>query len=266
MKRPRALAILSLVGLLFIAVPVAEAVSCLLFPLACLKPKKKFGEDMEGKILDIRENRTVYYEVGPGYYGAGWSSLENRRTWYIWFKVSQTLYQAEMDQSMYNFVSYKPKRADWVGKDLTLRFMDKNWMGLKSAWVSFKRDNGKEWSAVVISIVGPDGVDECNSWKYCKPQAGIEREAREAEQLAMLKKEGKQSATAVQPAPVVVPEAPETPAVPAAAPAQETAPAASGTPPAAGAAAPAPAAPPAPAAATSPPAAEPPPAAPPPPK
>jgi hypothetical protein len=229
MKKPRILAVFLLGSLLVLETPVAQAVSCLLFPLACLKPKKKFGEDMEGRILDIRENRTVYYEVGPGYYGPGWSSLENRRTWYIWFKVSQTLYQAEMDQSMYNFVSYKPKRADWVGKDLTLRFMDKNWMGLKSAWVSFKRDNGKEWSAVVISIVGPNGVDECNSWKYCKPQAGIDREARETEQLATIQKSGGKSATDVAAAPVDLPATPADASAPSPGPAATLAPTAAGT-------------------------------------
>ncbi len=37
--------------------------------------------------------------------------------------------------------------AGWFGKDVTLRFMDR------------KRDNGKDWYAIVISIVTPAGVD-----------------------------------------------------------------------------------------------------------
>jgi hypothetical protein len=257
------LAVLSLVGLFFIAVPVAEAVSCLIFPLSCLKTKRKFGEETEGTILDIRRSRTIY-PVCPGC--DPYSPMQDHQEWAVWFKVGETMYQGWRYESIVGMaLRFKPKRDEWIGKPRKLRFTDKKILGVNEPAVQFQRSDGDWWELSVISIVGPDGIDECKNWR-CPMQAKVDREAREAEQLARLKKEGTQSATDVQPAPVVVPEAPETPAAPAAAPAQETAPAASGSPPAAEPAPPAPTAPPAPAAAASPPAAEPPPAAPPPPK
>jgi len=254
-KSPRAAAAVLLLGLLAVSLP-AYAINCLWFPLSCLKPGKKFGEEIEGQVLDIRTSRTEHYEVGPGFYGAGWSSMENTRTWYVWFKVSNTLYQSEMTQSMYNFISYKPKREDWIGKNVKLRFLDKNFMGFKTAWVHIKRPDGKEWETIVVSIVGPNGVDECNSLKYCKPQAEVDRLALEAEQLAALQKAGAKSAADVAPAPVEIPDAAPANA-PAAASAAADAPAAAAPAEAPAPAAPAEPAPPAPAeapAATTPPA------------
>jgi hypothetical protein len=260
MKRPRALAVTSLAGLFLIAVPVAQAASCLLFPLSCLKTKRKYGEETEGTILDIRRSRTVY-QVCPGC--DPYSPLQNSQEWGVWFKVGETMYQGWRHETIVGMaLSFKPKRDEWIGKPRKLRFTDKKILGIKEPAVQFQRSDGDWWELSVVSIVGPDGIDECKNWR-CPMQAKVDREEREAEQLARLKKQGKQSATDVQPGPAVVPEAPETPAAPAAAPAQEAAPATSGTPPATESAPPAPADPASPPAAEQPPAAAPP-AAPPP--
>jgi hypothetical protein len=107
-------------------------------------------------------------------------------------------------------MGYKPKRDEWVGKTVKLRFRDQKWMGIKSSWVVFERGKkGKEWEFVLVSIIGPDGVDECSKWKLCPYQADVDREAREQEQLARLAQSGQKSATDVAP----MPAAPETPDV-----------------------------------------------------
>lgn len=201
--------------LLAFTVP-AYAVSCLLFPLACLKPKKKYGEEMEAVVLDLRSQRTDAYEVrvaggGDVYMGPSVvaNPLQNKRAWYIWFKVGETLYQAERDETVLQMAYKKPKREDWVGKTVKMRFKDQKWMGLKSSWVVFDRGKGKDWEFVLISIVGPDGINECSKWKLCPYQAEVDREAREQEQLAKLAKEGKKSASDVAPMPVDMPELPD---------------------------------------------------------
>lgn len=199
-------------GLLAFTLP-AYAASCLLFPLSCLKPKKKYGEEMEAVVLNLSGKQTDYYHVTADstYVGPG---LDTTRQYYIWFKVGETLYQAQRDETILQ-MGYKPKREDWVGKTVKLRFRDQKWMGMKSSWVVFERGKkGKEWEFVLVSIVGPDGIDECSKWKLCPYQADVDREAREQEQLAKLAKEGKRSATDVAPMPV---EESETPAPEAAA-------------------------------------------------
>ncbi|HEY7752205.1 MAG TPA: hypothetical protein VH856_00160, partial [Steroidobacteraceae bacterium] len=103
------------------AVP-AYAASCLLFPLSCLKPKKKYGEEMEALVLDLSGKQTDYYHVTADstYVGPG---LDTTRQYYIWFKVGETLYQAQRDETILQ-MGYKPKRDEWVGKTVKLRFRD----------------------------------------------------------------------------------------------------------------------------------------------
>jgi hypothetical protein len=188
------------VCLLAFTVP-AYAASCLLFPLSCLKPKKKYGEELEALVLNLSGKQTEYYHVTANstYVGPG---LDTTRQYYIWFKVGQTLYQAQRDETILQ-MGYKPKREDWVGKTVKLRFRDQKWMGVKSSWVVFDRGKkGKEWEFVLVSIVGPDGIDECSKWKLCPYQAEVDREAREQEQLAKLAQSGQKSATDVEPMPV----------------------------------------------------------------
>lgn len=190
------------------AVP-AYAVSCLLFPLACLKPKKKYGEEMEAVVLDLRSQRTDAYELRVNTGQVVANPIQNKRAWYIWFKVGETLYQAERDETVLQMAYKKPKREDWVGQTVKMRFKDQKWMGLKSSWVVFDRGKGKDWDFVLISIVGPDGIDECSKWKLCPYQAEVDREAREQEQLAKLGKTGAKSASDVAPMPVDLPELPD---------------------------------------------------------
>lgn len=189
--------------LLAITVP-AYAASCLLFPLSCLKPKKKYGEEMEAVVLNISGKQTEVYEVGPGYVHG---TLDTTRVWYIWFKVGETLYQARRDETLLQ-MGYKPKREEWVGKTAKLRFRDQKFMGIKSAWAVFDRGKGKEWEFVLMSIVGPDGVDECKGRAMCPYQAEIDRAKREEEQLAKLATTGGKSASDVAPMPIELPEAP----------------------------------------------------------
>lgn len=210
----------------------AYAASCLLFPLSCLKPKKKYGEEMEAVVLDLRSRRTDAYEMRVNTGEVVANPLQNKRAWYIWFKVGETLYQAERDETVLQMAYQKPKRGDWVGKTVKLRFRDQKWMGLKSSWVVFDRGKGKEWEFVLISIVGPDGIDECSRWKLCPYQAEVDREAREQEQLAKLGKSGKKAATDVAPMPVDLPELPDVPAPEAGSPPAAEAPAGPETPPA----------------------------------
>ena len=210
----------SLFGVCLLAFTIpAYAMSCLLFPLSCLKPKKKYGEDMEATVLDLRGQQTEVYEVGPGYVHG---TLDTTRVWFIWFKVGETLYQARRDETLLQ-MGYKPKRDEWVGQTVKVRFLDKKFMGMKSAWAVFERSKKKEWPFVLVSIIGPDGVDECAGHFSCPQQAEIDRAAREEEQLARLKGSGEKSAADVEPMPVAVPEEPA--AAAAAAPATETAPA-----------------------------------------
>ena len=207
----------------------AYAVSCLLFPLACLKPKKKYGEEMEALVLNLSGKQTDYYNITASgtYIGPG---LDTTRQYYIWFKVGETLYQAQRDETILQ-MGYKPKREEWVGKTVKLRFRDQKWMGVKSSWVVFERGKkGKEWEFVLVSIVGPDGVDECSKWKLCPYQAEVDREAREQEQLAKIAKSGAKSASDVAPAPIEEPE--PVPAAVAAAPAEGSAPSVESAPPA----------------------------------
>lgn len=218
----------------------AYAVSCLLFPLACLKPKKKYGEEMEALVLDVRRSRTDYYETNV-YTGVTTANpMQNTRTWYIWFKVGDTLYQGERQETILQ-MWYTPPREEWVGKTAKMRFLDKKWMGLKGALVVFERDKGKEWEFAVVSIVGPNGIDECAGRLLCPQQAEVDRAKREEEQLAKLGKTGGKSASDVAPMPV---EEPAEQAVAAASAAEAAAPAEAAVP----AEAPAPATEPAPAA------------------
>ena len=201
---PRRAASLLALCLIAFSVP-AFAMSCLIFPLSCLKSKKKYGDEMETTILDIRKRRTDAYDVNI-YTGAVTADpLQNTRTWYIWFKVGETLYQGERDETILQ-MGYTPKREDWVGKKTTLRFRDKKWLGMKGAEVVFKKENGKEWSFGILSIVGPDGIDECKGHIFCPQQAEVDRPAREQEQLAKLGKAGAKSATEVEPAPIEEPQ------------------------------------------------------------
>lgn len=199
----RRAASLSGVCLLAFTIP-AYAMSCLIFPLSCLKPKKKYGEDMEAAVLDLRGQQTEVYEVGPGYVHG---TLDTTRVWFIWFKVGETLYQARRDETLLQ-MGYKPKRDEWVGQTVKVRFLDKKFMGMKSAWAVFERSKKKEWPFVLVSIIGPDGVDECAGRFSCPQQAEIDRAAREEEQLARLKGSGEKSAADVEPMPVAVSEEP----------------------------------------------------------
>lgn len=310
MKRPRALAILSLVALFFTAVPVAQAVSCLIFPLSCLKPKKKYGEEVEAKVLGISTVHTNAYVTTITAYGSNTAPdpLDNTREFYISFQVGQTRYMAWKKDTVVQMAGilggYNPKREEWVGKTVKMRFMDETDFGLFKAPVAvFKTPKGKDWQLVVISIVGADGVDECppffgfkQNMGHCALQGNIDRGKREDEIAAKLQAQGKRplwdsldlesakkiaaaresgegggDAAAVTTAPAAAPSTePATPALAAAAaaPADAAAPAVPAAPAATPAApaepAAAPAAPPAPAATASPPAAEQPPAAPPP--
>lgn len=261
MKRPRALAVLSLVGLFLATVPAAQAICSVFFPLGCLKKQVKYGDEFEAQIIDIRSTLTEYESVGQP--GPGWSSLQNTRDYYVWYKYGATVYGAGIQYTVVQIpFSYKPKREEWIGKMIKMHLEDQKRMGIKGTVVKMKRPDGKEWELALVSIVGPDGKDECKramDIPYCRPQTKIDRAAREEEQLSAIQKASGKSATDIAPAPVNVESAPGA-AAPVDAAAPPTAPAA----PAESAAAPP--TPAAPAAAASPPAAEQPPAAPPLPK
>jgi hypothetical protein len=198
----------------------AEAISCLLVPLACVVPHRKYGEEMDGTILDIRNTKTTHESLeNAAYEGNGYAGLENTLDWYVWFKVEHTVYQAWVSYNAVGMLyAYKPKRPEWIGKTIKLRFADKKVLGFTSAWVELRRPDGKEWEMNVVSIVGPDGIDECGKWKLCPPQGKIDRPAREKEELAAMQRAGKRSATDVAPAPVNIPASPAAQAVPAAEP------------------------------------------------
>ena len=208
MKRPRALAILSLVGLFFVAVPVAQAVSCLIFPLSCLKPKKKYGEEVEAKILGIGKIHTDVYMTVIMQYGSYTypDLLENTREFYVSFQVGQTRYMAWKKDTVVQMAGmlggYNPKREEWVGHTVKMRFMDETDFGVIKAPVAvFKTPKGKDWQLVVISIVGADGVDECppifgfkQNMGHCALQGDIDRGKREDEIAAKLQAQGKRPA------------------------------------------------------------------------
>lgn len=237
MKTRHGVASLLAVSLLVVTMP-AFAVSCLLFPLACLKPKKKYGDEMEALVLDLRGTRTDAYEMRASSGQVVANPIQNTRQWFIWFKVGETLYQAQRDETIVQMMYKKPKREDWVGQTVKMRFRDQKWMGLKSSWVVFDRGKGKEWEFVLVSIIGPDGIDECSKWKLCPYQAEVDREAREQEQLAKLGKSGAKSASDVAPMPVGEPEPEAETEAMAATPGAEPAPEAQDAAPGAGPAAP----------------------------
>jgi hypothetical protein len=199
------LAVLSLVGLLLAEVPVAQAISCLIFPLSCLKPKKKYGEEVEAKVLGISTVHTDAYVTTITPYGSNTSPspLENTREFYVSFQVSQTRYIAWKKDTVVQMAGilggYNPKREEWVGHTVKMRFMDETDFGLFKAPVAvFKTPKGKDWQLVVISIVGADGVDECppffgfkQNMGHCALQQKIDRGKREDEIAAKLQAEGK---------------------------------------------------------------------------
>jgi len=205
---PRRAAAALLAGMLVVSVP-AYALSCLLFPLSCLKPSKKFGDELEARVLDISSTKTEYLEVNSyGQVHSGWSALNNSQDFYVWFKVGETLYEGWHQNTgmIASMVGYKPKRAEWVGKTFKMRFYDEKFLGIAGVGALFKRPDGDDWRLTIIQIYGPDGVPECKfGIQVCPPQAKIDRAAREAEQLARLQKTGGKSATDVLPAPVDVP-------------------------------------------------------------
>ena len=217
-----------LAGLLCVSLP-AHAISCLIFPLSCLKPHKKFGEEIDAQVLDISATKTEHYEVNcySGYGSAdgcgpvhqGWSALNNSQDFYVWFKVGDTLYEGWHQNTgmIASMVGYKPKRAEWVGKSLKMRFYDEKFLGIGGVGAVFKRPDGDDWRLTIVQIYGPDRVSECKyGVQVCPPQAKIDRSAREAEQLARIQKSGGKSATDVPPAPVDIPAAPPSEPAPAA--------------------------------------------------
>ncbi|MBK7249935.1 MAG: hypothetical protein IPI06_03305 [Gammaproteobacteria bacterium] len=208
---PRRAAAALLAGMLVVSVP-AYALSCLLFPLSCLKPSKKFGDELEALVLDVSSTKTEYLEVNSyGQVHSGWSALNNSQDFYVWFRVGETLYEGWHQNTgmIASMVGYKPKRAEWVGKTFKMRFYDEKFLGIAGVGALFKRPDGDDWRLTIIQIYGPDGVPECKfGIQVCPPQAKIDRAAREAEQLARLQKTGGKSATDVLPAPVDIPSPP----------------------------------------------------------
>jgi hypothetical protein len=204
----RAVAATAIVGLLCASVP-ANAISCLLFPLSCLKPKKKYGEEMQGTVLSLSSTRTDHYTVGPE--GTQFQGLETTKQYFLWFEVGHTRYQAERNETLLQ-MGYRPKREDWVGHTVKLRFMDEKWLGVNGAVVLFKRPDGKDWKFAVVSIIGPNGVDECKGHALCPPQAKVDREAIETAQLQAMQAAPAQPAPPAAPAPAAAPAAPVAPA------------------------------------------------------
>ena len=179
----------------------AEALSCLLFPLSCLAPKRKYGEETEGKIEYIGNRQTTYYYTdGSPFHVLDDMNfntpLDSHEIWTVWFRSGQTRYQAWVYYSAVGMATgYHPKRPDWVGHTVKLRFVDKKILGINTPAVQFKRPDGKDWELGIIDIVGPDGINECKA-HFCPLQAKVDQPAREAEQLAKLQKAGTDSATA----------------------------------------------------------------------
>jgi hypothetical protein len=177
--------------------------SCLLFPLSCLAPQKKYGEEVEAKVLTISSLRTdVYARNYSNAYVPTPQPLDSTREFFVGYQVGMTRYIAWKKDTVVQMAGmlggYTPKPERWIDKTVKLRFMDENWMGLKTPVAAFKTPEGKEWKLVVVSIIGPDGVDECppafgfeQNMGRCKPQAGLDRAAREQEILAKMKAAGK---------------------------------------------------------------------------
>ena len=194
-----------LATLLGAASSACAGASCLLFPLSCLAPSHKYGDEVEATVLGIDKTFTEVY-VTTFYTDHTTVNvphpLDNTREYYVSYQVGQTRYVAWKKDTVVQMAGmlggYTPKREKWVGKQVKLRFMDEDWMGLKTPVAAFKTPEGKEWKLVIVSIVGPDGVDECPpafglavNLGHCKPQHDIDRPQREAEILAKLKADGK---------------------------------------------------------------------------
>lgn len=222
------LAILT-IALLCVTVP-AHAISCLVFPLSCLKSKKKYGDEEEGTVLKISSVLEDHYVIAPG--GVRSHAIENKKFTYVSFVVGRTHYVAEDVDTILTMAAI-PKPAEFIGHPVKLRFMDEKWMGIDGAGVLLKRPNGKEWKLTLISIIGPGGIDECAGRMLCPPQAKVDREAREAQVAAAPAPAAAGTPAAALAASPVAPAAPEaapaasevtTPALPPV-PAAETPPA-----------------------------------------
>lgn len=193
------------VALLTFSCGAFAGAACLLFPLSCLAPHKKYGEETEATIISIDKDRVTASAWAVPNIGGGSTvanPLENTREFYVAFQVGMTRYVAWKKDTVVQMAGvlggYNPKREEWIGKNIKMRFMDSNWMGLKAPTVVFKTPKkGKEWELVIVDIIGPDGVDECTPYfglemnlGHCKPQATVDRAAREQEILAALKAQG----------------------------------------------------------------------------
>jgi hypothetical protein len=176
--------------------------SCLLFPLSCLAPSHKYGDEVEATVLAINKKFTEAYARSFSDGTVTPSPLDNTREFYVTFQVGQTRYVAWKKDTVVQMAGvlggYSPKREKWIGKPVKMRFEDESWMGLKTPVAAFKTPEGKEWKLVIVSIVGPDGVEECPPFfglavndGHCKPQADVDRPKREAETLAKLQAQGK---------------------------------------------------------------------------
>ncbi len=204
-SRPTTLKGILLATLFVVSASAYGGAACLLFPLSCLAPSKKYGEEQDALVLSISGRKTEHYErsSASGLVVRGASSLNDSLELYFWFKVGQTLYYGE---HVYSNVfsaglAYKPKAQEWIGKTLKMRFVDTKQLGIPGVRALFKRPgDGKEYEVDIIQITGPDGKDECKWGARCPPQAKVNRAAREAEQLEALKKSGGKSATDVEPA------------------------------------------------------------------
>lgn len=204
MKKRHTWALLSLASLSVATVPVAQAVSCLLFPLSCLKTQKKYGEEVEATVISIDTDRITASAWAVPNIGGGSTvanPLENTREYYLAFQVGMTRYVAWKKDTVVQMAGmlggYTPKRDEWVGHRFKMRFVDENWLGIKAPTAVFQTPKGKEWKLVVVDIIGPDGVDECKPYfglemnlGHCEPQAKVDRAAREQEILAALKAQG----------------------------------------------------------------------------
>lgn len=192
-----------LIALLAAAQTANAGASCLLFPLSCLVPQKKYGEEVEAKVLAISTLHTdVYARSYSNVFIPTPRPLENTREYFVAFQVGMTRYIAWKEDTVVQMAGmlggYTPKRERWIDQTVKLRFMDENWMGLKTPVAAFNTPEGKKWKLAIIDIIGPDGVDECppafgfkQNMGRCKPQAKFDRAAREQEILAKMKAEGK---------------------------------------------------------------------------
>ncbi|HQX48140.1 MAG TPA: hypothetical protein PK555_12130, partial [Steroidobacteraceae bacterium] len=175
-----------LTGMMVVSLP-AYAISCLIFPLSCLKPHKKFGEELDAVVLDLNSVKTEHLEVncysgygssdGCGAVHQGWSALNNSQDFYVWFKVGDTFFEGWHQNTglVATMVGYKPTRAEWIGKTFKMRFYDEKFLGISGVGAIFKRPNGDDWRLTIVQIYGPDGVPECKYGVHvCPPQAKID--------------------------------------------------------------------------------------------